>query len=92
MASLFDIEFFLCKIGSATNSIANVEKMVLSGCPFWEESDEALMEQMKEDSVNKLAKEVADKIAKDKANKMQLLHDLEGVKEQFEMYKSIMFA
>jgi hypothetical protein len=42
------MEFFLCKIGSATNSIGNVEKMVLSGCAFWEESDEALLEKFKD--------------------------------------------
>jgi hypothetical protein len=42
IANIFDLEFFTNKLASSANTIANVEKMVLSGVPFWEEGDEAL--------------------------------------------------
>lgn len=40
--NIFDLEFFNNKLASSAFTIANVEKMVLSGVPFWEDGDDAL--------------------------------------------------
>ena len=46
ISNIFDLEFFTNKLASSAQSIANVEKMVLSGVPFYEESDDALFGDM----------------------------------------------
>jgi hypothetical protein len=50
ISNIFDLEFFTNKLASSSNTIANVEKMVLSGVAFWEEGDEALFADMDEGS------------------------------------------
>ena len=50
LANIFDLEFFMSKLGSSTKAIVNVEKMVLSGCPFWEEDADALFDEQSEES------------------------------------------
>ena len=64
----------MCKIGSSSVAIANVERQVLSGVPFWEEGDDELLEsgcESDEDHFheeghkprkNKLAMQIVDKI------------------------------
>ena len=42
VSNIFDLEFFTNKLASSAFTIANVEKMVLSGVPFWEDGDDAL--------------------------------------------------
>ena len=49
MNNIFDLEFFTNKLASSAKCIANLEKMVLSGVPFWEEGDEALFGDMDDD-------------------------------------------
>ena len=49
ISNIFDLEFFTNKLASSAQSIANVEKMVLSGVPFYEESDDALFGNMDDD-------------------------------------------
>ena len=48
VSNIFDLEFFVNKLGSSAFSIANVEKMVLSGVPFYDEGDDALFGDMDE--------------------------------------------
>jgi hypothetical protein len=48
--NIFDLEFFSNKLASSAFTIANVEKMVLSGVPFWEDGDDALFDDSAEDS------------------------------------------
>lgn len=48
ISNIFDLEFFTNKLASSANTIANVEKMVLSGVSFWEEGDESLFADMSE--------------------------------------------
>jgi hypothetical protein len=50
ISNIFDLEFFTNKLASSANTIANVEKMVLSGVAFWEEGDEALFADLDEGS------------------------------------------
>jgi len=45
ICNLFDLEFFTNKLASPANTMVNVEKMVLSGVPFWEDGDEAILEE-----------------------------------------------
>jgi len=40
--NIYDLEFFVNKLASSAFAISNVEKMVLSGVPFYEEGDDAL--------------------------------------------------
>ena len=49
ISNIFDLEFFTNKLGSSAHTIANVERMVLSGVPFWEEGDDALFGDMDEE-------------------------------------------
>ena len=49
ISNIFDLEFFTNKLGSSAHTMANVEKMVLSGVPFWEEGDDALFGDMDEE-------------------------------------------
>ena len=49
ISNIFDLEFFTNKLASSANTISNVEKMVLSGVPFWEEGDDALFGDMEEE-------------------------------------------
>ena len=42
------MEFFANKLPSKTFSLAGLEQSVLSGVPFWEESDESLLEDSDE--------------------------------------------
>ena len=49
ISNIFDLEFFTNKLASSANTISNVEKMVLSGVPFWEEGDDALFGDMDEE-------------------------------------------
>jgi len=49
ISNIFDLEFFINKLASSANTISNVEKMVLSGVPFWEEGDDALFGDMDEE-------------------------------------------
>ena len=49
LSNIFDLEFFTNKLASSAFTISNVEKMVVSGVPFWEEGDEALLEGMNEE-------------------------------------------
>ena len=44
ISNIFDLEFFTNKLASSANSMVNVEKMVLSGVPFLDEGDDALLE------------------------------------------------
>lgn len=110
LSNLLDLEFFTNKLASSAFTIANVEKMVLAGVPFWEEGDEALfadLDDEDEDShqeadangfeegghrplKNVLATRVAERMANEKREKMQLLQDLEAVKDRFLVYESIM--
>jgi len=48
VTNIFDLEFFINKLASSAFAIANVEKMVLSGVPFYEEGDDALFADMDE--------------------------------------------
>ena len=48
MRNIFDLEFFNNKLASSAFTIANVEKMVLSGVPFWEDGDDALFDDSDE--------------------------------------------
>ena len=50
ISNIFDLEFFTNKLASSSNTIANVEKMVLSGVAFWEEGDESLFADMDDGS------------------------------------------
>jgi hypothetical protein len=43
VGNILDLEFFINKLGSTAFAMANVEKMVLSGVPFYEDGEEALM-------------------------------------------------
>lgn len=113
LSNLLDLEFFTNKLASSAFTMANVEKMVLAGVPFWEEGDEALFAALNDDDEdgehkatasdadrfedgghrpqkNILATIVAERIAKEKREKMQLLQDLEAVKDRFSVYESIM--
>ena len=49
ISDIFDLDFFTNKLASSAQTIANIEKMVLSGVPFWEEGDEALLEDLGEE-------------------------------------------
>jgi hypothetical protein len=42
LQNLFDLEFFFNKLPSRAHSMAGLEQAVMSGVPFWEESEEAL--------------------------------------------------
>jgi len=42
ISNIYDLEFFTNKLASSSNTICNLEKMVLSGAPFWEEGDDSL--------------------------------------------------
>lgn len=42
ISNIYDLEFFTNKLSSSAISICNLEKMVLSGVPFWEEGDDSL--------------------------------------------------
>jgi hypothetical protein len=123
VSNIYDLEFFINKLGSSAFSMANVEKMVLSGVPFYEEGDDALFGDMDEEESeqevatpqkdargrpkgklgeskfpeeghrplkNELAGKVAEKVALDKREKMQLMQDLEGIKDKFTDYEAIM--
>jgi hypothetical protein len=46
ISNIYDLEFFANKLASSANSMCNVEKMVLSGVPFWEEGDDSLFGDM----------------------------------------------
>jgi len=50
ISNIFDIEFFTNKLASTANSIANIERMVLSGVPFLEEGDDSLLGDIDEGS------------------------------------------
>ena len=129
IANIFDLEFFVNKLSSSAQSMSNVEKMVLSGVPFYEEGDDTLFadgpieeeeeeaapevtprndfnpksgrkrKQKEEDRFdegghrplkNVLASKVSEKIADEKREKMQLVQDLEGIKDLFVEYSEIM--
>ena len=47
-SNLFDLEFFANKLPSKAFSLAGLEQCVLAGIPFWEESDESLLEDSDE--------------------------------------------
>jgi len=49
LQNLFDLEFFSSKLSSVSANMANVEKAVLSGIPFFEESDETLFADLSAD-------------------------------------------
>ena len=40
LSNLFDLEVFQNKVSSSAFTVASLEKQVLSGIPFWEESDD----------------------------------------------------
>lgn len=79
LQNLFDLEFFACKLSSSSATMANVEKSVLTGVPFFEESDETLFADLNAEQSdtfnesghvpinNKLAEAVAEKMAKEKS-------------------------
>ena len=48
ISDIFDLDFFTNKLASSAQTIANIEKMVLSGVPFWEDGDEALLDNFSE--------------------------------------------
>lgn len=50
MSNIFDLEFFTNKLASSANTIANVEKMVLSGVPFWEEGDDSFFGESEDET------------------------------------------
>ena len=111
LANLFDLEFFANKLPSKTFSIAGLEQAVMAGLPFWEESDESLLDDSEEylnsvepnkpmyadqsDEVdsphrNKLAERVVERVAAEKKAKMQLITDLEAIKDKFTDWESSM--
>lgn len=137
IGNIYDLEFFTNKLSSSANTMCNVEKMVLSGVPFWEEGDDTLFGDSAEDEgaheqeelheapeatpsnsrpalrgkgdkkkkekdddrfeegghrplKNVLATKVAEKVADEKREKMQLIQDLESIKDLFVEYGEIM--
>ena len=46
--NLFDLEFFVHKLPSKTFSIGGLEQQVMSGLPFWDESDESFFDDSDE--------------------------------------------
>lgn len=119
--NIYDLEFFTNKLSSSAHTLSNVEKMVLSGVPFWEEGEDALFDSDDEDAQsgaegqaeepahveakvdddrfdegghkplrNVLAAKVVDKLADQKREKMQLMQDLETIKENFTNLEVIM--
>jgi hypothetical protein len=131
VSNIFDLEFFMNKLASSAFVIANVEKMVLSGVPFYDDEgddsnfvsdlEENESDQEEEDAAakkkagvgkagrrstkmsdnkfddaghnplkNVLATTVAEKLAQEKREKMQLMTDLEGIKDKFVAYQAIM--
>jgi hypothetical protein len=134
VSNIFDLEFFINKLASSAFAISNVEKMVLSGVPFYdddgdeqnvvseiddedsnedEEGNAALQRSKtvlnatakrstKNSEVNKfddaghnplknvLAGLVAEKLAQEKREKIQLVTDLESIKDKFVAYEGIM--
>ena len=123
MINIYDLEFFVNKLVSSAFAIASVEKMVLSGVPFYDDDgdDSAFMDELENESEeetsqnrmkagarrvrndtkgfdvgghnplkNRLAEIVTEKIAQEKREKMQLVTDLEGIKDKFVSFQSIM--
>jgi len=50
--NLFDLELFQAKLSSNAKTLADLEKSVLSGSPFWEISEEELMGADESESVS----------------------------------------
>ena len=115
VSNIYDLEFFLNKLTSSAFTISNVERMVMSGVPFWEEDEAAVLNDMEESTDdneqqdidqqtdenqfdqdghrplrNVLAEKVTEKLANEKREKLQLLQDLESIKEKFSKYYDIM--
>ena len=111
LSNLFDLEFFASKLPSKTFSIAGLEQHVMAGLPFWEESDDSLLDDSDDyltasetnrpmyadqsDEVdsphrNKLAERVVERIAAEKKAKIQLLQDLDSIKDKFAEWESHM--
>ena len=67
ISNIFDLEFFTNKLGSSAHTIANVEKMVLSGVPFWEEGDDALFGDMDEEEESEEEEDFVQDAAVDKS-------------------------
>lgn len=66
ISNIFDLEFFTNKLASSANTIANVEKMVLSGVPFWEEGDDSFFGESEDETGE--AEEEKERIKADIAN------------------------
>jgi hypothetical protein len=49
LTNIYDLDFFMSKLSSSAQTIANVERMVLSHVSFWEEGDDALFEDNSDD-------------------------------------------
>jgi uncharacterized protein YwqG len=73
--------------------------MALSGVPFYdddqeeekaEESDHEFDDRTHQPLKNELSTKVAEKIAKEKREKMQLIQDLETIKDRFMDYSRVM--
>lgn len=117
VSNIYDLEFFTSKLASSAFAISNVERMVMSGVPFYEDDGEEnnFMSDIEEDASNDdegarrrprednrfdqaghnplknvLANIVAEKIAQEKRDKMQLVTDLESIKEKFVGYQNTM--
>ena len=40
LQNLFDLQFFMCKLGAKAHSICGLEQFVTSGLPFWDDGDD----------------------------------------------------
>lgn len=103
---MFDLEFFQNKIGSSAYTVATVEKHVLSGLPFWEDGNDAIIDmdsesdneskQLSKESLkdigykNTLAQKVVEKMAEEKKQKLMLIQDLENIKDKFTELSTVM--
>jgi len=91
------LELFQAKLTSNAKTLADLEKSVLSGLPFWEISEEELLAPQEEthsiDEIgykNSLASKVVERMALEKRYKMTLNQDVEAVKDKFAHIEKVM--
>jgi len=84
---------------SNAKTLADLEKSVLSGLPFWEISEEELMAGNSDERTgliadlgykNQLAVKVVERMALEKRYKMTLNQDVEAVKDKFASIEKVM--
>jgi hypothetical protein len=99
LQNLFDLELFQSKLTSNAKTLADLEKSVLSGLPFWEISEEELMAGDSDERTgliadlgykNQLAVKVVERMALEKRYKMTLNQDVEAVKDKFASIEKVM--